>query len=574
MKTSKYNIETERLFYFVLRGKKTEQKRIILSKCLLICALKWRNLSKKDFGKPLQPTTMAVLLRMLFSVFSHKGIRFKHLKHFNGDGEYHAVLRKQWEETMKQDPTYATGVGTSTFDYEADRKIRDAYKGGKWDPFSTSDGNSAYDHRKQYLVFVLGRYWLLRGRKELSSLKWSQIKFCEVHENGKLVKYIEIVQTFDKGNPLKLSNTTPRNLQDCAPRIYPNPKDPLCPYKFLTFYRSLCTPTQERVFCAKASIAQMKEYRANNLPYLYNEKKPVGENNIDGNTKDFAKEMGFDNWQRCTNHGNRKLGITTIVTNADAGIAPLMLQVTRHKRIQTSMAYQKENPQMQKTYNKAVVGKHVNSPPESPDNHKMPRHDQKMNANSPPNDDDKPKMVLVPSKPMDSKTAVPPLLDNVSVTTAQSSQHLLQQPGHSDTMLPLVTPNTLEPGHTIVTQHHLNNIQRNIFLPPNNEFPNIYRHDYYKPDQLRALQHSTSETKSKIEECLKLKDEENKELKDKIRALEDKLVQAKEKYEDNLAEYKEKYEEARHDLREARQQAKFADMHFATISNKNSCIIL
>lgn len=41
----------------------------------------------------------------------------------------------------------------------------------------------------------------------------------------------------------------------------------------------------------------MKEFRAKNLPFLYNNKKTIGENSIDGNTKDFAKEMGFDNWQ-------------------------------------------------------------------------------------------------------------------------------------------------------------------------------------------------------------------------------------------------------------------------------------
>ncbi len=273
--------------------------------------------------------------------FFSKGIQFKHVRDFNGDGEYHAVLQKQWEETMKVDPTYATRVGTSTFDYEVDRKIRDKYNEGNWDPFSTSDGSTAYDHRHQYLVFVLGRYWLLRGRKELSSLKWSQIKFCEVYENNKLKKYIEIFHTFDKGNQLKLSNTTPRNLEDGTPRMYPNPNDPLSPYKFLTFYRSICTPTQVRVFFGKASSTQMKEFRSKNLPYLYNEKQPIRENSINKNTKEFAKEMGFDNWERCTNHDNRKLGITTIVTNADAGVNPLMLKVTRHKKIQTSMSYQK-----------------------------------------------------------------------------------------------------------------------------------------------------------------------------------------------------------------------------------------
>jgi hypothetical protein len=32
----------------------------------------------------------------------------------------------------------------------------------------------------------------------------------------------------------------------------------------------------------------IKEFRIKTLSYLYNENKPVGENSIDGNTKEFA----------------------------------------------------------------------------------------------------------------------------------------------------------------------------------------------------------------------------------------------------------------------------------------------
>jgi len=62
----------ERRFYVVLWGRRNEQKRIILSKCLLLCALKWRNQSKKDFGKQLQPDMWATMLRTLFSIFKSK----------------------------------------------------------------------------------------------------------------------------------------------------------------------------------------------------------------------------------------------------------------------------------------------------------------------------------------------------------------------------------------------------------------------------------------------------------------------------------------------------------------------
>ncbi len=57
----------------------------------------------------------------------------------------------------------------------------------------------------------------------------------------------------------------------------------------------------------------------------------MGENSIDGITKKFAKEMGFEDWERCTNHGNRKLGLTTAMTNADTVIAPVVLGTGRQK---------------------------------------------------------------------------------------------------------------------------------------------------------------------------------------------------------------------------------------------------
>ncbi len=66
-------------------------------------------------------------------------------------------------------------------------------------------------------------------------------------------------------------------------------------------------------------------------------------------------------------------------------------------------------------------------------------------------------------------------------------------------------------------QHHLNNIQRNIFLQPNNDFLDIYQHQYYRQEQLRAMQSSTSEMKLKMEDNLKVKEEESKELRDRIR---------------------------------------------------------
>jgi hypothetical protein len=64
------------------------------------------------------------MLRTLLSIFKSKGIQFKHTRDFNNDGEFHAVLKKQWEKEIQNDNTFATGVHTSLPDLEADQKIR------------------------------------------------------------------------------------------------------------------------------------------------------------------------------------------------------------------------------------------------------------------------------------------------------------------------------------------------------------------------------------------------------------------------------------------------------------------
>jgi hypothetical protein len=133
---------------------------------------------------------------------------------------------------------FATGVVTSIFDYEADHQIRQAYCEKRFNPFSTTDEACAYNGRHRYLVFVLGRYFLVRGRKELAFLKWNQIHFCEAHEDRKQVQYVELRNEWDKSHQLKLTNTTAHDPKGIHPRIYPDPTDDLCPYKFLKFYRT------------------------------------------------------------------------------------------------------------------------------------------------------------------------------------------------------------------------------------------------------------------------------------------------------------------------------------------------
>jgi len=103
-------------------------------------ASKWRNMSKKDKGKQYQPDTWATCSEL-------------YLQH-SGQRELHLSIPK----------TLITVVPLSPTEKPTGKYERNQYN--KFDPFSTSDGPSAYTDRLNYAVFVLGRYWLLRGHNE------------------------------------------------------------------------------------------------------------------------------------------------------------------------------------------------------------------------------------------------------------------------------------------------------------------------------------------------------------------------------------------------------------------------
>ena len=126
----------------------------------------------------------------------------------------------------------------------------------------------AYQHRLWYGVFIIGRYWFLPGHKEVGFLKWSQVIFGNATENGVPVEYIIVIHHFYKGHQLTITNTTACSKKDVAPKLYKNAKRSLCPVKFFEFFRLLCCPEQERVFCKAYNVQQMKKWnKRKNLTY-------------------------------------------------------------------------------------------------------------------------------------------------------------------------------------------------------------------------------------------------------------------------------------------------------------------
>ena len=354
----------ERIFYIKLRGERCDEKRFILNKCLIKIALKWRNRKpgKKTYGKQYQPSTWETMLKYSFSIFRRKNIEYNYATDFNGEGEFHGVLATMWAKEMEEDPDFASGVNTSTCDMNADFKLRYQYHNGTFNPFTEAITKEAFDDRLKYAVYCLGRYFLCRGRKEIAFCHWKQIKFCEAMVDGEKESYVEVNHAWDKSNKCKFKNTKPRSKKEMAPRIYENKKDELCPYRFMELLRKLCPPEQTRVLCSPLSDKQIEANKKDGEVYIYNPKLPIGANTVGPLCKKMAEAMGFEDWERCTGHGLRKMGITHAMTNAPTSAVPLILKASRHKNYQTSLLYQQPTDEMFHNYDRAIRGKRAAAP--------------------------------------------------------------------------------------------------------------------------------------------------------------------------------------------------------------------
>jgi hypothetical protein len=176
---------------------------------------------------------------------------------------------------------------------------------------------------------------------------------------------------WDKTCKPSLSNTKTRELQKDyqKPVIVEDPTDPLDAYTFLTFMFGTFEPDQKNLFCYPASSEQRKKIAEAGLPYLYNKKKPIGENIIGKCNKELAAQCGFENPETCTNHGNRKYAITKLVTNTDRNCSKLIQGAARHKSISTHAIYHKTNELLQASFQRGLTGRELpplRSPPKPP----------------------------------------------------------------------------------------------------------------------------------------------------------------------------------------------------------------
>ena len=141
-------------------------------------------------------------------MFKAKNIQYSYKTDFNGDGEYHGILKALYGRKLGQkDKAFGIGSKQATFDWEGDHKIHDAHHSGTFNPLSIYAPN-AHEDCQQYAVFMFGWYFMLCRCKEIANLKWEQIKFGEFEsgkDKGK--KYVQVDIDWDKIFQLSLTET-------------------------------------------------------------------------------------------------------------------------------------------------------------------------------------------------------------------------------------------------------------------------------------------------------------------------------------------------------------------------------
>ena len=77
-------------------------------------------------------------------------------------------------------------------------------------------------------------------------------------------------------------------------------------------------------------------------------------------SKRHAKVFGFENWKKCTGHGKRHQGVTTI-HNTDSVGAGIKVQASRHKHLDTSVVYDGVTTQGKDNAIRALLGPQHNA---------------------------------------------------------------------------------------------------------------------------------------------------------------------------------------------------------------------
>ena len=317
-------LSTERLFYQILSGEKTESKRLVLNRCCNIYTLNIKNTWTKQ---PLDFTTQNQYLKQVFNIFHLKGILYRQ-GDFYGEGGLLGVVKQDYENKLEEDNTLGTGRTKAQFDEEAELKYQAALRKGDLKPFANDTDLI------RCLVMGLGMKCGFRGRKEIALATWDffDIIIIETGPNKGLTKIsARPGGGWDKSHKLGIKNGNTRSQK---PSLLENRLDPNCFVKLVVYYRKYCDKKQVRFLCyPKNSRISKIRFKANTQ---------VGEKKVLAHVRYVAKLCGFKDVEKYATHDNRHQCGTAIYSNPNIPDKEKLAHM-RHSKMQVAEVYTHTN---------------------------------------------------------------------------------------------------------------------------------------------------------------------------------------------------------------------------------------
>ena len=224
------------------------------------------------------------------------------------------MIKEKWHKIRKVDPDFGTIRNRAMFDMNGDKKLRECIKNGTFRPYQ-----DPY-HLNQLVNFCLGRFYGCRGVAETYNLHhhdfyWGTYSMTDLPEHAG-EEYLALHINWDKMTQMGIRLPTSRGKDDVCENVL-DMSDPINPVRVLRFYIEHCHPKNEKFVQKPATISQRTHFIKRGLTDCWYQDgstthRRYGVNSIRELNKKMALCCGFDNWEKCTNHGNRAYGSTML----------------------------------------------------------------------------------------------------------------------------------------------------------------------------------------------------------------------------------------------------------------------
>ena len=338
-------------FFNVVGGEKDADKKYILNKCLVLCAVKYVVTTGPipQRGKPLQPSSFENYMKKLFYVLKEKGVKYWFKTDFNANGEFHGLTISVWEEARAKDPLFGSKPNEAQFMEDSDKRVLEAVHQGEFDLDNPKD-------LLEIVMYLVGRFCALRGSKEQHQLLATQVflgRYSTDNSSEDLcgLRYVGIWIPWSKTVQLSFKSVTASAKNKALVTIVENLQPGILnPYPVILKYLSQLHPETEKFFSKPCdSDMRMEEYKTKypdkDIKYFPSQKSipnyNLGRSTITKLQKEVAFRCGAPNWERCTGQGLRKLCLTIAV---DSGMHPVdIATIARHSSLHSQKPYIKDS---------------------------------------------------------------------------------------------------------------------------------------------------------------------------------------------------------------------------------------